>query len=125
MGYGIIPAALLVSLAIILIFSLTARRPMRGLWVVVILIFLATLSGQLWIRPFGPVYWGVSWIPLIVVPLFFFFLLFALLPSPPPAKEDAAAKDGALVAMGMFFWIILLLLLISIIIGYYRMSDVV
>jgi hypothetical protein len=126
MNYGVIPAALLISLAIIFIFSLASRRPMSGLWIVVFIIFLATLSGQLWIRPFGPVYWGISWVPLVIVALFFFFLIFALLPPPPPVtdKNESNATNGALVAMGAFFWIIMILLIISIILGYYRMSYI-
>jgi hypothetical protein len=124
MNYGVIPAALLISLAIIFIFSLTSRRPMGGLWIVMFIIFLATLSGQLWIRPFGPVYWGISWVPLIMVALFFFFLIFALLPLPPETKDERAAANGTLIAMGAFFWIIMILLIISIVIGYYRMSYI-
>lgn len=126
MSFGIIPAALIISLAIILVFSLTSRRPLRGLWMVVVLIFLATLSGQLWIRPFGPVYWGVAWAPLIIVALFFFFLIFALLPAAPPRSHDEnKAADGALIAMGTFFWVIMVLLIVSIVLGYYRMGYLV
>jgi hypothetical protein len=124
MNYGIIPAALIVSFAILLIFSLTSRRPFSGLWVVLLLIFLATLSGQLWIRPFGPVYWGISWVPLILVALFFFLLIFALAPTAKTKKDEADVAEGALIVMGTLFWIIMILLIVSIIVGYYRMSYV-
>ncbi len=125
MNYGIIPAALLVSFFLILLFSLSSRRPLSGLWIVVLLIFLATLGGQLWIRPFGPVYWGISWIPLIIVPLFFFFLIFALLPPLSAKRDEGKVEEGALIAMGTFFWIIMILLIVAVVAGYYRSAMVV
>jgi hypothetical protein len=94
---------------------------MRGLWVFFLIIFLATWSGQLWITPFGPVGWGIAWVPLFIVALFFSFLIFALIPPVPITKKEAAndEKDAA-IAIGMFFWIIFLFLIAAIIVGYYR-----
>jgi hypothetical protein len=120
MNYSIIPAAFLVTLFIILLFSLFSKRPVRGLWIFILIIFLATWTGQLWIAPFGPVGWGISWVPLFLVALFFSFFIFALLPPVVPTKEETKAEEGAAIAFGSFFWIMFILLILSIIAGYYR-----
>jgi hypothetical protein len=121
MNYYIIPAAFLATLFIVLIFSMFSRRPIGGLWIFIFIIFLATWSGQLWITPFGPVGWGIAWLPLFMVAIFFSFLIFALLPpvSVTP-KDETKAEEGAAVAFGIFFWIMFILLIASIIAGYYR-----
>ncbi len=121
MNYSIIPAAFLITLFIVLIFSMFSRRPMRGLWVFFLIIFLATWTGQLWIAPFGPVGWGIAWIPLFIVSLFFSFLIFALIPPIPISKkEEVNDEKGAAIAIGVFFWIIFIFLIVSIVVGYYR-----
>jgi hypothetical protein len=123
--YYIIPAALVVTLILTLLFSAFSKRPLSGLWLFFLLIFLATWSGQLWIRPFGPVYWGISWIPLFIIALFFYVLIIALLPPPPPPKPSSdvkAAEEAPFIALGIFLWIILILLAISIVFGYYRLT---
>jgi hypothetical protein len=125
MNYYIIPAAFLVTLLVVLIFSMFSKRPLGGLWVFFLIIFLATWSGQLWITPFGPVGWGIAWIPLFLVSIFFSFLIFALIPpvsAPVTVKESKQAEEGAAVVFGIFFWIMLILLVASIIGGYYRTS---
>ncbi len=123
----VIPAALLVALAITLLIALMSKRPLRMLVIFFAIIFLATLSGQLWIRPFGPVTWGISWVPLFVVSLFFAFLVLALIPpvSPPKPGITDTADESAAFAMGLFFWLIILLLLLAISVGYYRQDTIV
>lgn len=119
MNLNSILAALMITLVITLIFSLFSKRPLSGLMFFFLVIFLATWTGQIWITPFGPVSWGIAWIPLILVALFFSFLIFALAP-PVPAPVEEGTEQPAFIALGLFFWLILILLLISIIVGYYR-----
>jgi hypothetical protein len=131
MNIYIIPAALLITVAIILIFSIFSKNAWRGFWIFFSIIFLATLSGQLWITPFGPVTWGISWVPLILVALFFYMLLFALIPpqpiTPMPVEDKKTEKTStpSLLALGLFFWIVIILLLASVIAGYYRQAYVI
>jgi hypothetical protein len=121
MNYYIIPAALAITLLVTLLFSSLSGRPFRGLWLLFILIFLATLSGQLWIAPVGPVTWGIAWVPLIAVALFLTFLLMALAPPPPEVnRTEKPQNEGAFIVLGGFFWLLMILLLIAIIAGYYR-----
>jgi hypothetical protein len=114
--YYVILSALIVTFILTLIISQFSRRPMRGLWTYFFIVFLATWAGQLWINPFGPTYWGISWISLIIAPIFFWVLILALIPPLPSTKEEEAASA----ILGVFFWIVLIALLLSIGTGYYR-----
>lgn len=119
MNFYTVIAALIITLIITLLFSLIAKRPLSGLVLFSLVIFLATWTGQIWITPFGPISWGIAWVPLILVSLFFSFLIFALAP-PVPTPATEGSEEPAFIALGLFFWLILILLLIAIIVGYYR-----
>jgi hypothetical protein len=124
MNYYIIPAALIVTFTLALLFSVFLNRPLRGLWLFVLVVFLASWAGQLWITPFGPLILGVAWVPLVIVAVFFAFLMFALLP--PPVSQPTATvteEESAAIAIGTLFWIILILLVLFIVIGYYRLTH--
>jgi len=116
--YSVI-AALIITIIITVFFSVFSKRPLTGLVLFFLVIFLATWSGQIWITPFGPITWGIAWAPLILVSLFFSFLIFALAP-PIPTKVENGNEQPAFIALGLFFWLILILLLLAIIVGYYR-----
>jgi hypothetical protein len=120
MSNFIIPAALVVTLIITFILSAISKRPLRGLWIVFILLFLTTWSGQLWIAPIGPRLGGVAWIPLAGMALLFLFFLLAIIPKAPRVDSEGKEVDGPLVALGIFFWIIIVLLIFSIAVGYYK-----
>jgi hypothetical protein len=121
MNYYIIPASLIITLILVLILSLSSKRPFRGLGLFFLIIFLATWAGQLWITPFGPVIWGVTWVPLVVVSIFFLFLILALIPPVPLNKKaNGKAEDDVLIALGSFFWAIMILLILAIVLGYYK-----
>jgi len=127
MNYYIIPAAILITFIITIIFSLISKRPFSGLWFFFLIIFLITWSGHLWITPFGPIVLGLAWGPLFLVSLFFSFLILTIVPPIPINKKNELknAEDGPLIAMGMFFWIIIVLLILSIVFGYYRLSNTI
>lgn len=121
MDYYVIPAALIVAFLIVLLFSIFSKRPMSGLWIILLIIFLAAWSSQLWITPFGPVLLGIAWVPLFVVSLFFAFLIFAIIPPiSAPTTDASKGEEGAAITLGLFFWIMLILLITSIFVGYYR-----
>lgn len=126
MSYTVIPAALIITLILTFVLSLFSKRPLRSFTLFFLLLFLISWSGQLWISPVGPVIWGITWVPLLMVAVFFSLLVFALLPAIPAPKEsraDVKAGEGPLIVFGVFFWIILILLTISIVLGYYRYSS--
>jgi hypothetical protein len=125
MNIYIIPAALVVTGIIIFIVSLFSKRSMRSLWLVFVLIFLATWSGQLWITPANAMAGNVAWIPLLVIALIFLFVLLAVIPAVPDIKKDGEVEEGPLIAIGIFFWILIVLLIFSIALGYYRTGSII
>ncbi len=126
MNFYIIPAALITALFITLFISSFSKRPIQVLAVFLLLVFLATWAGQLWITPFGPITRGVIWVPLVIVSVPFSFLALALLPGKPTNKKniDKNENDESDIedeeALGLIFWIILIILILSIVTGYFR-----
>jgi hypothetical protein len=128
MNYVIIPAAFIIAIILTMVFASSYRGvgPLGGLLLFFLVVFLATWAGQLWIRPFGPIYWGVKWLPLVIVSLVFSLLMVALSPRvplvrPDPGKDDIhEPRNEKVAALGIFFWVLLAILLISVIVGYFH-----
>jgi hypothetical protein len=117
-NYYIIPGALIVTFILTLIISMFFKRPLRGLWIFFVIVFLATWASQLWIYPYGPVYGGIFWIPLLIAPVFFWMLILALIPPVP--RDGTKEEEEASAALGIFFWLVLIVLLLTIGFGYYK-----
>lgn len=123
MYYYVIPGAFIFTFLLTLIISAVSRRPLRGLWIFFLIVFLATWAGPLWIRPFGPVFGGVAWMPMLIVSVFFWLLILSIIPQVPDAKSTEMNKtdeNASTMVLGVFFWIMIMLLIISIAVGYYR-----
>lgn len=124
MSFYIIPAALIITLFVIAVFALVLKKPLRGFSLFFLIIFLITWAGQLWITPFGPIAWGVAWIPLVFVCLLFSFLILALSSGvPSPKGQEADKEEAPVIAAGIFFWLLLIALVIAIGLGYYKVSP--
>jgi hypothetical protein len=104
------------------------ERPGRqGFWPSLLflffLLFLTVWAGGTWMTPFGPVVWGVSWLPFFLVGLFIALLLAAIVPPMRPrnrreAMMQAEAEAGAAAMLSTFFWILLVALAIAVVIHY-------
>jgi hypothetical protein len=99
------------------------RGPGAAWWTFLLIVFLAAWAGGLWVRPFGPPLFGVTWLPFLLMGLFFALLLAAAIPVRPPrtraeAIAQARAEEATVTAIGVFFWILLIGLLVSILLGY-------
>jgi hypothetical protein len=82
-------------------------------------LFLGGLAGHYWIIPFGPVWWGVSWMPLLFIMLLFLFLLSASSPYDSyRSKANKSVEASASAAVGLFVWMLLILLFVAVIIGF-------
>jgi hypothetical protein len=119
MNYFVILAALLVTFVLTWALSAVSKRPVRGMWVFFVVVFLATWAGQLWITPFGPQYWGVNVFSLILVAVFFSLFIFTLV----PLKKDGDRVNSAFFILGIFFWVMIVLLIAAIGAGYYYRSP--
>lgn len=89
------------------------------------ILFLSGVAAQFWIVPFGPVFWGIAWIPVLVIILIIALLFSAPSPyerrkAPVESKEEASTST---VAIGLFVWVLFILLLVAVLTGYFRTSG--
>ncbi len=79
-----------------------------------LLLFVCSLSAQLWIQPLGPRYFHIDLVLMLCLALVYFIAASAYsranLRKGPPQKEKG-------MMIGLFFWLLLLLLIISVILG--------
>jgi hypothetical protein len=115
--------ALIVGLLVTAVFAAGFRR--RGPWNSIIwfflVVFLAAWAGGLWMQPYGPTLWGLSWLPMLMLALLFGLLLAATTPPPrrrtaPLPKTELREEEVSTVAIGTFFWILIVVLALSILI---------
>ena len=119
--------ALVIAVALVLILGALGRRgPWPGFFWVFLLIFLFTWVMGTWAAPYGPVLWGVSWMPFV---LFGVILAFIIAAAAPPRRRgkpgDLADREGdpmpegtVGVAIGFFFWLALIGLVAALIARY-------
>lgn len=121
-GLYIISSAFIVSLVLTFLFALLSRGgPWRGFLLFFLIIFFVGWSGQLWITPFGPMWWGISWFTLFFVTLIFSLLIIALInPKGLTSEKTPISTPVSGIVASIFFWFLLIFLIISIIMGYYR-----
>ena len=114
--------ALFIGLGIAWLFGLAlgTRGPWNSFFWFFFVIFLFSWGGGVWLTPFGPTGWGVSWMPFLAMGFFITLLLSAATPqssrrrivSNGPAadaayiKQQAAENKGSETALDVFFWIL-------------------
>jgi hypothetical protein len=119
--------ALAVALLLTAIFTAGFRNrgPWGMWWVFLLVIFLGTWAGGLWLAPFGPTLFDVAWLPFLFVGLLVALLLAAAVPlARPPrtygeaAVAEARAEEAAIAAFSIFFWILLISLAVAVVLAY-------
>lgn len=138
--FGGILGTILVAILISALFyyAFNARGPWGSFWSFFLVLLLIIWAASLWVRPIGPVYWGIAWIPLFFVGLVFALLLAAIPTSdtrdilredeiaeaererqvnPAEAKRSRDINRTAATVSGLF-WVFMVILLLVIIIGY-------
>jgi hypothetical protein len=105
--------ALISSLIILFAAGTKGRSSVFPLVLFFVILFLAGVATQYWITPFGPVYWGVSWFPLI-----FIILVFSILLSAQPLHRRSG-EDTETSAISIFIWLLVVLLLIAALTGFF------
>ncbi len=83
------------------------------LWFFLVVGLFAWVGG-VWLRPFGPLWMGIGWLPIIFAGLFVAMLLTAA--SPRDHRKRLAAKgqtadDETRSAVNVFFWVLIVCLL--------------
>lgn len=119
-----------VSIAVVLTFILAyplGRRgpgPIDGLLFFFAILFFAVWAGGVWVRPFGPVAWGVPWVGFLAIGITFALVLAASAsprrPAPivSPRGENDVEPVVLAVTLGVFFYAALVVLLIAAIFHY-------
>ena len=114
--------AFILSLLISLMFAPGYRKgSFAPLAIFFFILFMAGIASQYWITPFGPVLYGISWMPLLFIILIFTFLFAA--PSPYERRNISKTNDekqsasAAVAAMSIYLWLLFTILFIAIIVG--------
>lgn len=118
--------ALVIAVLLTGLFGLLFRRMTMGSGILLffLVLFLTSWAGGVWLTPFGPPLFGVSWLSFLFIGLFVALLLIALIPPvrPPQTLEEARvqAETEAETAfiVDVFFWILLIGLLVAIVAAY-------
>lgn len=115
-----------VILAAIFFYGFRRTGPWGSFWSFLLVLILGMLLFTVWSEPYGPVYWGIGWIDLLIIGLLFALLLAAASPSLRQSRdvsEEAILPDTEprkmpeRVAVSGFFWILILLFVVLIIFG--------
>lgn len=122
--------ALLVTFIWVTLFSILFRfrGPWRRMGWFVLIIFLATWAGGIWLTPVGPSVGGYYLLPFLMSGLFVSLLLAAAATIPASGEETTVElidrnaqrrrEQAVGTALGTFFWVLLGLLLAAILFRY-------
>jgi hypothetical protein len=99
--------------------------PWGSFWTFILVLILAGLASATWVRPIGPTYWNISWIPVIFVIVLFALLLAAASPPSTRKKEmleeeqvpTSPQANPAVIAVSFLFWVFIIFLLVAAIWG--------
>lgn len=125
------------SLSCIFAFFLHRQMPRTGFFLFFLIIFLFTLVGGLWIKPFGPVGFGVFWLPMLLAGLLGAIFLYYRAPRPPPRNRtetiDLLEKERqrqemermTFLTIDLLFWIIFVLLTGAIVLYFIKEGNLI
>jgi hypothetical protein len=115
------------ALAILLFTTLfRTKGPWNNLVLFFIVIFLSTWAGGIWLYPFGPYLWGITWLPFMLVALFITVLLISVTPPKEGTtvelvdqNKKEAEKKMIKKSVSAFLVVIIIALVVAIIGRYY------
>ena len=111
----------------VLVWALGWRHPVasevtgQSMLFLFLILLLAMWVGSAWIKPWGPVWYGSSWLSLLVIGLIFSLLILAV--SAPPERgtrkrgehETDPQSLAAVTIFGLFFWALIVILLLGVV----------
>lgn len=122
----LVTALLIAGVLVTLLMLGLRRRPFGGpLLALLVLLFLGTWAGGMWLAPIGPAMAGVHVLSFLAAGLLMALVLAAASPPGRPrtrgeALRMAEARDAARATLDLFFWLAIALLAIAVLVGYLR-----
>jgi K+-sensing histidine kinase KdpD len=118
--------ALAIALLLTGLFAMLFRgmRMGNGLLFFLLILFLATWSGGLWIGPFGPTLLNVFWLPFLLVGLLISLLMVIFITPVSPqqpldeTRMQTSPNAPAVIVIDALFWILILGLLVTLVVAY-------
>lgn len=115
------------ALAVLLFATLfRTKGPWNNLVLFFIVIFLSTWAGGIWLYPFGPYLWGITWLPFLLAAFFITVLLIAVTPPPEGStvelvdqKKKEAEKKIITRSVSVFLMVVIIALVVAIVGRYY------
>jgi hypothetical protein len=110
--------ALIVGLIIVSIISRAfgTKGPWGSLLWFFLVVSLFAWAGGVWLVPFGPMFWGIGWLPIIIMGFLVSLILTAASPRTPrwrrASKEEVASEAGTRAVVDIIFWVVIICLLI-------------
>jgi len=120
--------ALILSTLLMLIWGREATR--TGFFCFFLIILLSSWAGGVWARPFGPLLWGIHWLPFLSAGLIVALIFTVSAPQRPPRshhetlkmleriRREKELKKATYFTLSSFFWGLLFVLIMAIIIRY-------
>ena len=81
-----------------------------------LVVSLFAWAGGVWLVPFGPMFWGIGWLPIIIMGFLVSLILTAASPRTPrwrkASKEEVTSEAGTRAVVDVIFWVVIICLLI-------------
>lgn len=84
------------------------RGPWGSTWSMALVGFLFILAAAMWIEPFGPVLFGVYFVPFLIVGFLFMLLMAAIPPRVPETEPTTTGSVTSDIALGFTFWLMII-----------------
>ena len=124
--------ALTVALILSAFFALATRKQgaRKGVSLLFLILFLATWAGGVWMKPFGPVLWGIHWLTFLLVGAVVALILAVAQSRSEPhgrqetiemlerMKQERQVEKAVWITLTIFFWVLVFTLLSAIVIRY-------
>ena len=110
--------ALVVGMIIVSIVSRAfgTKGPWGSLLWFFLVVSLFAWAGGVWLVPFGPMFWGIGWLPIIIMGFLVSLILTAASPRTPrwrrASKEEVTSEAGTRAVVDIIFWVVIICLLI-------------
>ena len=110
--------ALVVGMIIVSIVSRAfgTKGPWGSLLWFFLVVSLFAWAGGVWLVPFGPMFWGIGWLPIIIMGFLVSLILTAASPRTPrwrrASKEEVTSEVGTRAVVDVIFWVVIICLLI-------------